>query len=762
MSFFLIYRLANITQQVVRTQKTVVCLTEIKGITQNILNLTELHIKLEDGVGMGLVSERIEALDEMLIEIINGKNGILKKNPENTKIKSFYQDWNQFFDISIQSTGISDLFFSQAADELLTNRGLPFYVKSSLTLDNQINYFQETVQKLGKRAATAELTSEIFIAGFTIIILITVVFGGLVITRSITNPLINLSEHLKSRTLSQDQPFIDDNSKIHNELRTLIQSLEIQVERRTEELSESNRLLENEIEVRKITEMEVKKREKKYRQIFNNTAAWMAYTNMEGDFIETNITLMEHLGYRGDELKQMNLKELILEEDQTKFHEFIGELKYKDKSAGSVNMKSKSGKIFKLDYQSNVIPNDNGEGPRMVVHFAKDITQQEEAERAFKESELRFQDLVNTLPLAYFITDASRSLVFANRKTSETFKWIETTLKNQSSDNDFTQFLIPEDRQKACSHLDEDKRMKRVGWHRYSCQKEDGSVFPCEILTTPLKHGNEKSSSQHILVDISERLEKEELKKQKEIAEAANKAISEWLNFVAHELRNPLGGIVSYADFGKRKIGKAATEKIEKYFNQIHSSAKRMEILLTDLLDLSKMEIGQMPMEQSKTDLLAIVEEVQYENEALLIEKGLRLDIKIPKNGIKSFPLVCDHFRIGQVIRNLLSNSIKFTPAGKKITISYEKSFISGRRNSDHQIKSVQVNISDEGIGIPEDQLDLIFNKYRQSRKTRKGEGTGLGLPICQEIIHAHSGKIWVQSIENEGAKFSFKIPLSA
>jgi len=154
----------------------------------------------------------------------------------------------------------------------------------------------------------------------------------------------------------------------------------------------------------------------------------------------------------------------------------------------------------------------------------------------------------------------------------------------------------------------------------------------------------------------------------------------------------------------------------------------------------------------------AIVEDAVFELEATALEKNLRLEVARPDFITQ---VECDSFRIGQLVRNLLSNAIKFTPESKKIAVSFEESDIMlGRREYDNKMAALKVTVADEGIGIPPDQISSVFEKFKQSRKTRKGEGTGLGLPICREIITAHGGKIWLENNKNVGGTLChFSIP---
>jgi two-component system sensor histidine kinase ChiS len=117
----------------------------------------------------------------------------------------------------------------------------------------------------------------------------------------------------------------------------------------------------------------------------------------------------------------------------------------------------------------------------------------------------------------------------------------------------------------------------------------------------------------------------------------------------------------------------------------------------------------------------------------------------------------CDHFKIAQVIRNLLSNSIKFSPVGKMILITLSDTTL---EKKDRVLPALQVSVFDNGIGIPEGELDSIFDKFSQSSKTKTGAGgTGLGLAICKEIIVAHQGRIWGEHNQPQGSVFRFVLP---
>jgi PAS domain S-box-containing protein len=249
----------------------------------------------------------------------------------------------------------------------------------------------------------------------------------------------------------------------------------------------------------------------------------------------------------------------------------------------------------------------------------------------------------------------------------------------------------------------------------------------------------------------------------KQAAEAANAAKSEFLANISHELRTPMHGVLSFAKFGLTKPN-LTLEKTREYFGRINDSAERLMRLLNDLLDLSKMEAGMMTLDLGTGDLVAVANEVIGEFSATAADRHLQLRLETRCDQAVAR---MDAARIGQVVRNLLSNALRFGPAGTTITVVIEATEIGlGRRRSDMiSVPALQLRVEDEGPGIPEAELVQVFDKFVQSSKTKTGAGgTGLGLAICRDIIHLHSGTIsarnrTAESAAGHGAIFEFVIP---
>jgi len=252
---------------------------------------------------------------------------------------------------------------------------------------------------------------------------------------------------------------------------------------------------------------------------------------------------------------------------------------------------------------------------------------------------------------------------------------------------------------------------------------------------------------------------KEELQKAKAEAERANRAKSQFLANMSHELRTPMHAILSFSSMGLEKYETAPKNKLERYFSRIHQSGNRLLNLLNDLLDLSKLEAGKMTFSMAKCDIRQLVATAFDEFSMFAQEHSVQLRKIAPE---VDTVIYCDSDKILQVLRNLLSNAIKFTPEGKSVTLSYESGTLPcGRRESDTVIvPALVIKVEDEGIGIQEKELELVFDKFVQSAKTRSSDGgTGLGLAICKEIVDNHRGGIYMHQNIADGATVVLTLP---
>ncbi|MCG8334274.1 MAG: ATP-binding protein [Proteobacteria bacterium] len=238
----------------------------------------------------------------------------------------------------------------------------------------------------------------------------------------------------------------------------------------------------------------------------------------------------------------------------------------------------------------------------------------------------------------------------------------------------------------------------------------------------------------------------EETEESKKAAEEANNAKSEFLANMSHELRTPMHGILGFSKLGISKLDSSNVDKLGSYFQQIYTSGDKLLTLLNDLLDLSKLEAGMMVYDYSKISLANLVNSVIDELQALAAEKKIVIQFKHPNT---SNEIEADMIRLSQVVRNLISNALRYSQEGEKINVEI--------KNED---SSLVLAVRDYGVGIPENETEAIFDKFIQSSKTkRKSGGTGLGLSISRQIIKDHNGRIWAENNTERGATFYFSIP---
>ncbi|RKD71265.1 HAMP domain-containing protein [Sinobaca qinghaiensis] len=222
-----------------------------------------------------------------------------------------------------------------------------------------------------------------------------------------------------------------------------------------------------------------------------------------------------------------------------------------------------------------------------------------------------------------------------------------------------------------------------------------------------------------------------------------DKMKSDLVSTVSHELRTPLSSILGFAELMLMKELKP--EKQRKYIETIHKEGNRLTHLINDFLDLQRMESGKESYEKERVDAAEIIMNVVH-----TMEPGQPNHSFIIEDKLQSGKIFADEDKLVQVMTNLISNAVKFSPNGGNITISMQNSQ-----------DNVMVSVTDQGLGIPEKELPKLFSKFHrvEGEKRQKIRGTGLGLAVCKKILEDHNGRIMVTSEEGKGSTFTFYLP---
>ena len=386
-------------------------------------------------------------------------------------------------------------------------------------------------------------------------------------------------------------------------------------------------------------------------------------------------------------------------------------------------------------------------GENLMIAILKDKTPERMSEAALRETEKLYRILFEAADDAIGLFTVDREVVLMNSASFENIgytkeEYVELDLMEIVHPEDLMQLEIMEGRLHSEGAMSFDYRVRHKEGH-YLHMSSKNVLIPGEQ--------GEKALILTIIRDVTERKQAMmELEQAKERAEESDQLKSAFLANMSHEIRTPMNSIIGFSNLLVYPDQKEAQR--EMYVQRIVRNSELLLALISDIIDLAKIESGQLPIVYGRLSLSELITDLkQYALDELqrLDNRNIEIIIEEEKGDCE---IETDVIRILQVMKNLINNAIKFTEKGSLI-IGYKKA-------GDDQ--KIILYVQDTGVGIASEHFGLIFDQFRQidGSNTRKFGGTGLGLAICKNLTHMMGGRIWVESEAGEGALFQVELPL--
>jgi len=408
----------------------------------------------------------------------------------------------------------------------------------------------------------------------------------------------------------------------------------------------------------------------------------------------------------------------------------------------------RNGERVWIAWTNRIVQDANGQVLE-ILSIGTDITEQRRIEEALKQSDASYRKLFEYAPDGIVIADGQSYYLDANPSICRMLGYTREELIGKHA----TDIVAPAEIAFIDPALDE---IKRVSDHHreWTFKRKDGTTFPAEVIATLMPDGNLLG----MIRDISERKLAEAERARRHQAEASDRIKSAFLATMSHELRTPLNSIIGFTGVILEGMAGPLNAEQSKQLNMVRTSANHLLALVNDVLDISRIEAGQMEVRRApfdiKLSIRRMVDLVRPQAEAKNLELRVRVDSTLKE-------AVSDERRFEQILLNLLTNAIKFTERGY-IDLTADFILINGSRSP--AVEAMRLNVMDTGIGIKPEDLKTIFQPFRQidSGLARKQEGTGLGLVISRRLAEIMGGEVSAQSELGKGSTFSCTLPLLA
>lgn len=506
---------------------------------------------------------------------------------------------------------------------------------------------------------------------------------------------------------------------------------------------------------RKEVEILIEQKEKEFEALAENTPAIIALFNRELNCQYVNQGGAKLLGKEVHELLGKSLKDIGLQEKI--YEEFrrvlINNFANQDKDRFNIELEVPDGVKY---LNCIVVPETYVNGAKdTALVICEDVTEKRLMELEINQLRNRYRLIINNLIDVIWVLNTEFQLEYISPGIEKLTGYSSKEYIKKTYDDVF-------DLQGMQAISDVIKNIKqgiKTGQieqlqHSYTFEaqqkRKDGSMVWVEIIAKPVfEHDNTFVGLSGVTRDISKRKKAEfELVEAKEKAVEADRLKSAFLANMSHEIRTPMNAIIGFTDLLNQEDLESETK--DEYVELINSNSTHLLKLIDDIIDISKIEAGELSVSKVKVELNPIFNELEKVHQAALNKKG-KGNVKIINNlPNKDLAVVADPMRLQQILTNLVSNSVKFTEEG---TIEFGVAV--------HEQDFIKFYVKDTGLGMSKEKLDYIFDRFRQVEEhtSRKFQGSGLGLAISKQLVELMGGEIWVESKQDEGTTFYFTLP---
>lgn len=477
----------------------------------------------------------------------------------------------------------------------------------------------------------------------------------------------------------------------------------------------------------------------KYIELYDFAPSGYYTLSRKGEIIQLNLLGAKMLGKERPQLKELLFQAFVSDESKPLFWQFLK--KTFDSSileTCDVDLSINGSLPMHVHLTGHTI--ENGEQCLITV---VDITERTKAEKELlRKSEHRYRLLIETVNEGISVAQ-NGYLKFVNPMMQTITGFTQEELLTLP----FLSFVYPEDQDIVISnHLKRQRGEPFSSKYQFRIVKKDGSLRIIE-MNGVVKEWEGQPATLNIFADITEREHaEEEIKRKNEQLQKLNAEKDKFFSIIAHDLRGPFSSFLGLTEIMAGDLNSLTMEEIQEYSLTLRKSATNLYSLLENLLLWSRMQQGSIPFNPQSWLMFQIVEEFLTMESAN--NKGITIVYEIPDQ----IAVWADKNMLETIIRNLISNAVKFTPKGGKISISAKVL---------HD-QSIEISVKDTGIGMSPSMVgDLFKLGVQTNRKGTEGEpSSGLGMLLCKEFVEKHNGCIWVESEEGKGSEFKFTLPM--